>query len=71
MSMIPETPTPGQTYRQALATIADKARSVVPECGARIDAATKLVLSGFVELHTDGTATVASRPAAAITCAAP
>ena len=48
-------------WREAVATIADKARAKLPECNGRVDSAVKLVLAGDVELLPDGTAKVASQ----------
>ncbi len=49
-----------QAFRAAVAEVADKAKLTLPECNGRVDAATKLVLSGDVELLDDGKARVAS-----------
>jgi hypothetical protein len=48
-------------WRQAVAEIADKARTKLPECAGRVDSAVKIVLVGDVELLPDGTAKVASQ----------
>jgi hypothetical protein len=48
-------------WREAVAAIADKARTKLPECNGRIDSAVKMVLAGDVELLADGTAKVASQ----------
>jgi hypothetical protein len=62
-----EASTPGfetttrQTWRQAVAEIADKAKAKLPECSGRVDSAVKLVLAGDVDLQADGTAKVASQ----------
>jgi hypothetical protein len=50
-----------QTWRQAVAEIADKAKAKLPECSGRVDSAVKIVLAGDVELLADGTAKVASQ----------
>jgi hypothetical protein len=50
-----------QAWREAVADIADKARSKLPECAGRVDSAVKLVLAGDVALQADGTAKVASQ----------
>ena len=48
-------------WREAVAAIAEKARTKLPECAGRVDSAVKLVLAGDVELQADGTAKVASQ----------
>ena len=48
-------------WREAVAAIADKARTKLPECNGRVDSAVKIVLAGDVELLPDGTAKVASQ----------
>src|SRR5262249_3651822 len=48
-------------WRQAVAEIAEKAKQTLPECIGRVEAATKIVLAGDVELLPDGTAKVASQ----------
>jgi hypothetical protein len=50
-----------QAWRQAVADVADKARTKLPECTGRVDSAVKLVLAGDVVLQADGTAKVASQ----------
>jgi hypothetical protein len=50
-----------QVWREAVAEIADKAKTKLPECNGRIDSAVKIVLAGDVELLADGTARVASQ----------
>jgi hypothetical protein len=50
-----------QTWRQAVAEIAEKAKAKLPKCSGRVDSAVKIVLAGDVELLTDGTAKVASQ----------
>src|SRR5262252_7397319 len=50
-----------QSWRQAVAEIADKAKAKLPECSGRVDSAVKIVLAGDVELLADGTAKVASQ----------
>src|SRR5919198_3371844 len=50
-----------QAWRQAVAEIAEKARTKLPECSGRVDSAVKIVLAGDVELLPDGTARVASQ----------
>ena len=48
-------------WREAVAEIADKARTKLPACSGRVDSAVKLVLAGDVALQADGTAKVASQ----------
>jgi len=50
-----------EAWRQAVATIADKAKAKLPECNGRVDSAVKIVLAGDVEWQADGTARVASQ----------
>jgi hypothetical protein len=50
-----------QSFRQAVATVAAKAREALPDVHGRLDAAVKLVLAGDVTLQDDHTALVASR----------
>src|SRR5216683_130609 len=50
-----------EAWRQAVATIADKAKAKLPECNGRVDSAVAIVLAGDVELQADGTARVASQ----------
>jgi hypothetical protein len=50
-----------QTWREAVAEIAEKAKAKLPECSGRADSAVKIVLAGDVELLADGTARVASQ----------
>src|SRR5215510_8230361 len=50
-----------QAWRAAVADIAEKARTKLPECAGRVDSAVKLVLAGDVALQADGTAKVASQ----------
>jgi hypothetical protein len=56
---LPETPA-RNAWREAVAAIADKARTMLPECDGRVDSAVKIVLAGDVELLPDGMAKVAS-----------
>src|SRR5215831_16833913 len=57
----PTFPPDRQRFRAVLAEIADKARTTLPECDGRVDAAVKLVLAGDVEYHPeDGSALVNS-----------
>ena len=57
---LPDTPA-RQAWREAVAEIAEKARTKLPESASRVDRAVKLVLAGDVELLADGTAKVASQ----------
>jgi hypothetical protein len=57
---LPET-TARQVWRDAVAEVADKAKTRLPACGGRIDAAVKIALAGDVALLADGTARVASQ----------
>src|SRR5262245_43049969 len=57
---LPENPT-RTIWREAVAEIADKAKTSLPECNGRVDSAVKIVLAGDVELLQDGTAKVASQ----------
>ncbi len=50
-----------QAWREAVATVADKAKATLPECNGRVDSAVKIVLAGDVELLEDGKAKVASQ----------
>src|SRR5215475_11564621 len=50
-----------QIWRDAVAEIGERAKQTLPECNGRVDAATKIVLGGDVELLPDGTAKVASQ----------
>jgi len=50
-----------QTWREAVAEIAEKAKAKLPECSGRVDSGVKIVLAGDVELLADGTAKVASQ----------
>src|SRR5712691_1607455 len=50
-----------QAWREAVAEIAEKAKTTLPECNGRVDSAVKIVLAGDVELQADGTARVASQ----------
>src|SRR6266849_5930115 len=57
---LPETPA-HQAWRDAVAEIADKAKTKLPECSGRVDSAVKIALAGDVALQADGTAHVASQ----------
>ena len=60
--MAPATLSPDHAaWREAVATIAEKAKAKLPECNGRVDKAVALVLAGDVELMPDGTAKVASQ----------
>jgi hypothetical protein len=48
-------------WREAIATIADKAKAKLPKCNGRVDKAVAIVLNGDVELLPDGTAKVATQ----------
>src|SRR5262249_19577974 len=50
-----------KAWREAVAEIAEKAKTKLPECSGRVDSAVKIVLAGDVELLADGTAKVASQ----------
>src|SRR5262249_17690389 len=50
-----------QLWRDAVAEIAEKAKTTLPECNGRVDSAVKIVLNGDVELLPDGTARIASQ----------
>src|SRR5215510_14057206 len=50
-----------QIWRDAVAEIAERAKQTLPACNGRVDAATRIVLGGDVELLADGTAKVASQ----------
>jgi hypothetical protein len=47
--------------REAVAEIAEKARTKLLECSGRVNSAVKIALAGDVELLADGTAQVASQ----------
>jgi len=48
-------------WRDAVATVAERAKATLPQCTGRIDKAVTLVLNGDVEILGDGTARVASQ----------
>src|SRR5215468_12551958 len=50
-----------QIWRDAVAEIGERAKQTLPECNGRVDAASRIVLGGDVELLPDGTAKVASQ----------
>ena len=50
-----------QIWRDAIAEIAEKAKTTLPECNGRVDSAVKIVLNGDVELLPDGKAQIASQ----------
>jgi hypothetical protein len=50
-----------QLWREAVAEVAEKAKTALPQCSGRVDSAGKIVLAGDVELQPDGTARVASQ----------
>ena len=55
----PDTPA-RKIFREAVATVADRAKAALPESHGRIDAAVKLVLAGDVEMQEGGSAEVGS-----------
>ena len=58
----PQTENPvRKAFREAVETVAQKAREVLPEANGRIDSAIKIALQGDVELLDDGTAKVAAQ----------
>src|SRR2546428_5322143 len=50
-----------KTWREAVAEIAEKAKTSLPESNGRVESAVKIVLNGDVELLADGTAKIASQ----------
>src|SRR5262249_412832 len=50
-----------QAWREAVATVAEKAKAALPECNGRVEKAAAIVLNGDVELLPDGKAKVASQ----------
>jgi len=56
----PETPAQ-RMWREAVLTVAERARHALPRANGRIERAVELVLAGAVELLPDNTAKVASR----------
>jgi hypothetical protein len=50
-----------QIWCDAVAEIGARAKQTLPECNGRVDAATKIVLNGDVELLPDGKARIASQ----------
>src|SRR5215468_4091040 len=50
-----------QAWREAVAEVAEKAKTTLPECNGRVDSAVKIVLAGDVELLAEGKAKVASQ----------
>jgi hypothetical protein len=50
-----------QVWREAVAHVAEKAKTALPESHGRIDKAVMIVLAGDVEMFQDGTARVASQ----------
>src|SRR4030095_12371420 len=48
-------------WRDAVAEIGERAKQTLPACNGRVDAATRIVLGGDVELLPDGKAKVASQ----------
>jgi hypothetical protein len=54
-------PTARRVFRQAVAEVANNARTALPACEGRVDLAVKIVLAGDVDVLPDGTAEVASQ----------
>jgi hypothetical protein len=48
-------------WREAVTTVAERAKATLPQCNGRVDKAVALVLNGDVEILGDGTARVASQ----------
>ncbi len=48
-------------WREAVATVADRAKAALPECNGRVEKAVAIVLAGDVELLPEGKAKVASQ----------
>jgi len=48
-------------WREAVTTVAEKAKATLPQCNGRVDKAMAIVLNGDVELLPDGKARVASQ----------
>src|SRR6266849_2629721 len=48
-------------WREAVNTVAERAKATLPECNGRVDKAVALVLNGDVDMLGDGTARVASQ----------
>jgi hypothetical protein len=48
-------------WREAVAEVAEKAKTALPECNGRVESAVKIVLAGDVELLPEGKAKVASQ----------
>src|SRR5215831_7893450 len=57
---LPESPV-RQAWRTAVAEIAEKAKTTLPQCNGRVEKAVQIVLNGDVELLPDGKAKVASQ----------
>jgi hypothetical protein len=57
----PAAPDARAVWRQAVATVAERAKAALPACNGRVEAAVKIVLAGDVELLADGSAKVASQ----------
>jgi hypothetical protein len=48
-------------WREAVTTVAERAKATLSECNSRVDKAVALVLNGDVDMLGDGTARVASQ----------
>jgi len=48
-------------WREAVTTVAERAKATLPACNGRVDKAVALVLNGDVDMLGDGTARVASQ----------
>ena len=48
-------------WREAVTTVAEKAKATLPQCNGRVDKAMAIVLNGDVELLPDGKAKVGSQ----------
>ena len=59
-SNFPENPA-RTAWREAVVTVADRAKAALPECNGRVEKAVAIVLAGDVELLPDGKAKVTSQ----------
>src|SRR5215831_21311163 len=57
---LPENPV-RKAFREAVETIADKARTAVPDLNGRVESAVKIVLNGDLSIAPDGQGTIASQ----------
>jgi len=48
-------------WREAVTTVAERAKATLPECNGRVDKAVQIILNGDVDMLGDGTARVASQ----------